>query len=243
MSATGFDPDTLAALEEQREFLLRSLDDLDREWAAGDIDDGDYRALRDDYTARAAAVIRAIDEQRAEMPAPARRRPWRALVAVVAVAAMALASGWAVALGSGTRSTGASPTGDIRETSVAKLRRAAELVGQGEILEAIKTYDDVLADDPTNPQALTYKGWVLVTVGDESRRTELVDRGQELLEQAIDAHPDYPDAYFFYGYVLLNLHGDRERAIGAFQAALANDPPPPMAEQARAELERLSAED
>ena len=39
------DPDALAALEEERDFLLRSLADLDRELAAGDIDDVDHLSL------------------------------------------------------------------------------------------------------------------------------------------------------------------------------------------------------
>jgi tetratricopeptide (TPR) repeat protein len=43
---------------EEREHLLRSLDDLDREFAAGDIDQHDYETLRADYTSRAAAIIR-----------------------------------------------------------------------------------------------------------------------------------------------------------------------------------------
>ncbi len=37
------DPDALAALEEERDFLLRSLEDLEREYAAGDVDDSDFR--------------------------------------------------------------------------------------------------------------------------------------------------------------------------------------------------------
>ena len=55
------DPDELAALEEQRDFLLRSITDLDQEHAAGDLEDGDYQSLKDDYTARAAEVLRAIE--------------------------------------------------------------------------------------------------------------------------------------------------------------------------------------
>ena len=45
-------------LEAERDFLLRSLDDLEAERDAGNIDDDTYRTLHDDYTARAAAVIR-----------------------------------------------------------------------------------------------------------------------------------------------------------------------------------------
>jgi hypothetical protein len=52
----------VAALTEERDFFLRSLSDLETERRAGDIDDVDYRALKDDYTARAAATIRRLDE-------------------------------------------------------------------------------------------------------------------------------------------------------------------------------------
>ena len=48
------------SLEEERDFLLRSLDDLESEHAGGDLDDDDYRALEEDYTARAAAVLRRL---------------------------------------------------------------------------------------------------------------------------------------------------------------------------------------
>ena len=59
------DPDELARLEEERRFLLRSITDLEREYEAGDVDDDDYQTLMDGYTARAAAVMRTIDDGRA----------------------------------------------------------------------------------------------------------------------------------------------------------------------------------
>ena len=39
-------------LDEERDFLLNSLRDLEAERNAGDITEADYIALRDDYTAR-----------------------------------------------------------------------------------------------------------------------------------------------------------------------------------------------
>lgn len=48
-------------LEEERDFLLRSISDLDRERAANDLAEADYRRLRDGYTARAADVMRRLD--------------------------------------------------------------------------------------------------------------------------------------------------------------------------------------
>src|SRR3546814_7205783 len=58
---TALDPASLEALEDQRDFLLSSLEDLERARAAGDVDDTDYQTLKDDYTARAASVIRSIE--------------------------------------------------------------------------------------------------------------------------------------------------------------------------------------
>jgi tetratricopeptide (TPR) repeat protein len=60
VSATAPGPD-LESLEQEREFLLRSLADLDAELEAGDIEEDDYRFLTDDYTARTATVLRAIE--------------------------------------------------------------------------------------------------------------------------------------------------------------------------------------
>lgn len=49
-----------SALQEEREFFLRSLRDLETEYEAGDIDEADYRVLRDDYVSRAADVLRRL---------------------------------------------------------------------------------------------------------------------------------------------------------------------------------------
>ena len=87
------DPDALAALEEERDFLLRSLDDLEREHDAGDVDDVDYAELKDDYTARAAAVLRAIDDRRALASQSRPSRSWLRLVAVLAFVAVAAGVG------------------------------------------------------------------------------------------------------------------------------------------------------
>ena len=54
------DPERRRQLEEERDFLMRSLDDLELEHDSGGIDDESYAELHDDYTARAAAVIRTL---------------------------------------------------------------------------------------------------------------------------------------------------------------------------------------
>ena len=46
------------ALRDELEFLLASIDDLEREREAGDVDEEDHRRLLDGYTARAARIAR-----------------------------------------------------------------------------------------------------------------------------------------------------------------------------------------
>ena len=70
-SSPRLDLDEIARLEEERDHLLASLEDLDREFAAGDMDELDHRTLRDDYTTRAAAVLEALDQQHAALRAAA----------------------------------------------------------------------------------------------------------------------------------------------------------------------------
>lgn len=48
-------------MEAERDRALAALVSLDREWAAGEVDEASYRGLRDDYTSQAAAAIRALE--------------------------------------------------------------------------------------------------------------------------------------------------------------------------------------
>jgi len=202
------DPDALAALEEQRDFLLASLRDLEREHDAGDIDDEDYTDLNDDYTARAAAVLRAIEQRGAianGVRASQRRSPGRVVAIAVAVAAAALVAGVLVAQAAGTRTTGDSVSGDIRQTSRDQLLRAQQQISEGRLLDAIKTYDQILAEQPANREALAYKGWLLYRVStstadgqlSESDLQALRDRALESLSQAVQVDPGYADAHLF----------------------------------------------
>jgi tetratricopeptide (TPR) repeat protein len=60
VSRTGIRDQNLEDLEVERDFLLRSLQDLNEEHLAGEVSDEDYERLHDSYTARAADVLRAI---------------------------------------------------------------------------------------------------------------------------------------------------------------------------------------
>jgi tetratricopeptide (TPR) repeat protein len=210
------DPDALAALEEDRDFLLGSLDDLEREHDAGDIDDADYRTLKDDYTARAAAVLRAIDEGRAAFaqtrpPASNRRRLLTAL-AVVAVAAVA---GVLVMQSSGRR--GASgPTGLDVTAASSRVDDCQALEQEGDTDAALDCYSDILEALPGNVPALSFRGWLQVREGDAA--DGLVD-----LDRAIDLDPDATVPYVFRASGRARS-GDAAGAVADLAAFYDNEP-------------------
>ncbi|HSL59442.1 MAG TPA: hypothetical protein VK866_16460 [Acidimicrobiales bacterium] len=193
----ALDPDALAALEEERDFLLRSLDDLERERDAGDLTDDDYVTLRDDYTARAAAVLRALDDRRvaSQRARAARRRPLRTLIVVVLVGLGAVGSGLLVANLAGDRTATGEISGSVPLTTGQRLAGCLQLANAGQILEALQCYDEILAEQPANAEALTYRGWSLVLAG-------LAGEGWRWLDAAVAADPEFPDARAFRGIVL-----------------------------------------
>ncbi len=235
------DPDRLAAMEEERDFLLRSLDDLDAEHRAGDLDDADYQALRDDYTVRAATVIRAIEDHRdalAEVRAGRSGTTTRRLAWIVGVAATAILAGVLLAQAAGERGVGDSLTGSIDESLRDRVLECQQL-GQGgaDGLEAsLQCFDEVLDQDPNNVEALTYRGWYVSLVAASARDQGLLDQADQLydvaqtfVERAIDVDPTYPDARAFRA-VIADRQGDPERACAELAALAALDAPPMMAQ-------------
>ncbi|MBI1845251.1 MAG: hypothetical protein HYR89_11685 [Actinobacteria bacterium] len=221
------DLDALAMLEEQRDFLLRSLDDLDAERGRGDLGEGDFETLRDDYTRRAAEVLRAIEEGHGKLAqAPPRSRLRTALV-IVAVVLLAVGAGVAAAVSSGTRRPGEVATGGVVDRQIGRMAEAAKLANEGRQLEALKLYDRILADEPDHVAALTERGLLLGVLGRSAERDALIEEGRVSLERALALKPKDPRALFYRGLVLRFL-GEDESALDSFRAALAADPPPDL---------------
>ena len=226
------DPDALAALEEERDFLLRSLEDLEREHAAGDVDDSDFEELKDDYTARAAAVIRAIEDRTAAVKSLLPQRNWqRTALGLVLVGALAVGASWLVFRNAGTRAPGQGLTGDIRQDSSNLILQAQGLTGQAQASlqagdstkalkqfeSAVQAYDKALEISPENVQAMTYRGWVLHTIALSSELSVAADldrQALEYLDEAIAIDPLYSDARVFRAIL--------ERNAGEFGAAKAD---------------------
>jgi tetratricopeptide (TPR) repeat protein len=227
------DPDALAALIDERDFLLRSLDDLEREHDAGDVDDRDYETLKDDYTSRAARAIRAVESHQARARAARRSRSWRRIVATAAgVTAFAVLAGVLVAQAAGRRGSGEALTGDIRQSTRAELAEAIQTASDGDYEGAIAIYDEVLADDPTNVEALTYKGWLQFQSGDSA--------GIDSLIAATEADPEYAPTHAFLA-VILERAGRTDAALAELDRLDALDPPPYVLELVAGLRERLEA--
>lgn len=227
---TRWDPDALARLEDERDHLLASLEDLDREYAAGDLDEADYAELRDGYTVRTAQVVRAIEAGLATAPAPRTRRWSRIVLGLVAVIGLAVAAGVVVARSSGQRFPGQEITGGIPGDVAALLAEARLLLGV-DPLRAQALYTEVLAERPEHPEALAYSGWLLALNSldaEEDLRTLALDTAQRTLERAIAADPTYADPQCFLAIITANFTDEPERARQYVDRCLELDPPADM---------------
>jgi tetratricopeptide (TPR) repeat protein len=243
-------PATREELEAERVFLFASLDDLETERAAGGMDDATYQQLVDDYTARAAAVVRALDAVGAAQPVAPTDEPrsrWRTpVIATVIVLFVGLS---AVALWGAlsNRSSGETLTGknvatpdqqrSLLEADVAKnpndpaARRAYAryLLTQREYAAALKQFDQAAALDPNDAESRAYGGWVTYLAG-------LPDRALVRLDAALAIDPQYADAYFFRGMVYFRGQNNAAKAIPEFERFLAIAPDSPLAQQVQGVL-------
>lgn len=218
-------------LEEQRDFLLASLRDLERERAAGDVDEADYEALRSSYTARAADIIRRLqpDEVVSDPSAvtAGKRGVSRRLVGVLAVVAFAVGLGVFVARQSGQRLPGETASGGIADSTANKLAQARQL-NFNDPITAINIYSDVLKVDPDNVEALTYRSWLLAltardaeqAVRDAAVQTAILGLGRATL-----LDDSYPDAHCFLGIVSFRFANDLATAKSELAKCQASDPP------------------
>jgi tetratricopeptide (TPR) repeat protein len=218
----------------ERDFLLRSLDDLDSELVAGNIDPDTYRSLHDDYTARAADVVRALDDgKRTREPADSKRSPLRRVLTAGGVVLFAVLIAFLLARATGERRPGQTITGnsELGERATqptldpnsyeARISTARSLLGNQDYEGALRAYTAAAKTDPTQPEPLAYRGWISALVArqveDAAIRDRLVARALKDLNAAIKRSPEYLDAYFFKGYTLLNLADEPGEAVPALQ--------------------------
>jgi cytochrome c-type biogenesis protein CcmH/NrfG len=254
-------------LEIERDFLLKSLQDLDQEHEAGDVSDADYERLHDRYTARAAEVLRALrdadggpvdgglDEDGSTDPAvggddaaqatgtPTRAGSSRAsagtrtniaknkkkspllvggVICVLAGVTVALVvSNTSARLPGNTGSGGVtlSPGQQVQR----ELAQAAVLEQQGQLTEALQVYQQVLAQDPGNPDALSEAGWLEFEAGVLGGDEKSLEQGEAQEQSAVTADPGLLSARAFLGSMYF-VEGEVAQAVVQYSQFLADKP-------------------
>jgi tetratricopeptide (TPR) repeat protein len=235
-------------LTDEREFLRRSLADADREAEAGDLSSEDHALLvaRDrsrlaevegelaalDAAASTPSGTAAVPRSERAQPAPPERRPmalWRKLGIV---AACLLIAGGAVILvvhSVQARQPGQASSGSVTlsqaQRIVQQLGQANTLDQQGSTKAALELYDEVLSEDPSNPAALAYAGFLQWNVGTTAHVASLVRIGRAEIETAVKDGPSYFQGHLFYGLVLANQDHNDTAAVAQFEDFLADGPP------------------
>lgn len=214
----------------QREFLLRSIGDLARERDAGELSMDDWKGLHDEYAERLEEVQAAIDGRAMLTKPQPRGRKLVALLIALSVILAAVGAGVFVAGSAGSRDPGATVSGDIRSSSASKLAEAAAFVRQGKPTDALRLYDEVIADDPESGEAHAERGLLLLDLARAAARPALATEGRRSIEEAIRIDPRDPRPRFYLA-IALRLQDQVDAAKAAAEQALALDPPELLRQQ------------
>ena len=266
-TTTEASPSGREDLEAERDFLLRSLDDLETERAEGGIDAESYARLHDDYTARAAAVIRRLRDGVDALPAPPPTSTRRRVLVLLAVLAFASLAGVALAAALGARLPGQTSSGNgaARRGSAAQTAREARralqatvarnprdvqarlllarvLEQENDLAGALAQYDQITKLDPSNAEAEAQAGRILYLTAQASpaNAPRLVNASKARLDRAVLLDPRYPDAHFFRAIVLANEFQDFAGAQNECQRYLVLAPAGQYAEQVRQLLAQVT---
>ena len=256
MSDDGADhahPDGHDDLESERDFLLRSLDDLDAERAAGNIDADTYRVLHDDYTAR---VPRSSSRSptgssggRPRDHAPRPRCGWSRSVASScsrssprSCSRTRWVNGVPDSRSRATRSPAAlRPPSPASVVAAAKAAAAAQpksydarisyaraLLSANVYSAAVQEYIVAAKLDPTQAEPLAYTGWLTALFArnetNSVTKKALLDAAATSLDRAISVDPTYPDSYVFKGLLLTQIENKQCTGAVAFEQFLATAP-------------------
>jgi tetratricopeptide (TPR) repeat protein len=234
-----------ASLEDEEGFLKSSLEDLDREHSAGEIDSTDYEELRKHYLARAAVVTAALNDL-ADKPTPTRRpatsRRWMSLGRHRAIIGWAAAVSFAVAgtlLGLALAGVAPFASSTPQLSTAARIQlelgEAAVLANGGHVLQAVAVYDKVLELDPNQPQALADSGWIVRLAGLSSKNSSLVTGGDKEIAAAVKASLGYALARAYDGVALFEDKHSASSAVDQFNALLADHASPTLIASVRAQ--------
>ena len=176
-------------VENEKYFLIKSLNDLDDELARGDISQKDYLQLTRRYKRR---LITLNIKKASSSQKPKLQNTTKTWLTVAFLVAVAVVSGLAIANFSGERSASETLTGSIRKSTVTKLQEAQQLLSDSKTWpQAIEIYEEVLEDQPSNVEAITYRAWLSYRQGAASE--PLIEEWNEVRL----LNPEFADAIVF----------------------------------------------
>jgi cytochrome c-type biogenesis protein CcmH/NrfG len=248
----------LTQLEEQRDQVLADLRDLETEVAAGEIDDAAAAKLRRRYESAAIDALNSIDDLSPTEPTGRSRRRMLlgagAFVTVAAIVTFTLISAVEPRPEGGFAASGIAAdviddssvdlsaiTNEEMEEVVAanpeiismRLALARRYVESGDFSSALPHYMFVL-DRETNPEALTYVGWMTYVSGDAAT-------GAALLRRSLEVLPDDPLSEWFLANTLFYGTGEMTEAVLLLEALVQyEDLPEEIAAEARRMLDEAS---
>jgi cytochrome c-type biogenesis protein CcmH/NrfG len=234
-------------LTDERDFLQRSLADADREREAGDLSVEDHAVLVGRDLTRLAEVeegLAALDAATLPAspapPAPSARQaaaqserppmPWWRRIGIV-VSCLLIVAGCVILVThfAQARQPGQSSSGSVTVSQAQlieqQLAQADALNQKGSTKAALVLYDKVLSEDPSNPHALAYAGFLQWNVGSTASVASLTRIGRSEIETAIKKSPTYGQAHLFYGLVLENQDHNATAAVAQFNDFLDDAPP------------------
>jgi tetratricopeptide (TPR) repeat protein len=226
-------------LNDEREFLLRSIDDAAREHDAGDLSDADYHVLVARDRARLAGVEAELAALGPEVPADAgpvvtdvtpRRRygTWRRVGIVVACLFILAGAVILVDHAVSPAAPGQAPSGTVTLSKAQQiedqLAAAAVLTNDGEGQQALELYNKVLTEDPDDPYALAAGGWLEWNVGVTGKSATAVRAGRQSEEKAVRVAPEFYGGHLYLGLILLDQDDNAPDAIKQFTAFLNDGP-------------------
>jgi hypothetical protein len=230
------------SLEDEREFLQRSLDDADREHQAGDLSDGDHAALITRDRGRLRDVEAALERLG---PAPASadggaaesapmvgspRSGWRQIGVVGCCVLMVVGVVILVVHATQTRQPGQSSSGSISQSQAQlieqQLGEAQTFQEANQTLAALELYNKVLSEDPSDPDALANAGWLQWKSGFADDSVKVMRTGRTEVQRAVRIAPLNADAHLYLGVILINQDDNAAGAQKQFALFLSDAPPP-----------------
>ena len=211
-------PGERAELEAQREELLAALRDIENERAAGDLPDAEYRALRDEYTVRAADVLRRLEalERAGTAEAPAGDAGGSGDVGGPGDAERSGGGG-----GSARTPTPVRRAGGRRRLRTALILAGTAFVAAGAVLLVVgastsrQPGQTVSGNVPPSPAQDLVAARHAMATGDQVMALRLY-------QAVLHVEPNQPEALAYSGW-LLRLAGDAQQSQKLVEAAVADE--------------------